>query len=535
MYLCQQNDAVVGAVVSFSDITDRKQAELALTRERDFAERLIQTAPVIVLVLDPDGNIIRVNSFMENLSGYSLAEVKGKSRFEHFLTERDVPRVTQVFERAKGGVRTSGNVNAIVTRNGGKRLNAWYDTVLRNPDGELTAVLAIGHDVTDEKAKEAQLLQVQKMETVGELTGGIAHDFNNLLTVILGNLDLAITTIDRENEHNLSELLGDALSAARDGAELCKRLLAFSRKEPMKQERIDLPVFLKRFQRFLQRTLCADIDISVDIEANIEQFFCDPPQLESTLLNLALNARDAMPAGGKLSLQALAKQAADIDPSLQPGIYVALAVIDTGEGMTPDHLARAVEPFYTTKRRTQGSGLGLSMVFGFCEQAGGRFQLRSEPGVGTRATIIVPLNAGTGQGADQTPDPQTTLVAGRGSVLVVEDEDRVRKLAQRYLEALGYHVLVAETGDRAIELFQSELGIDLVFSDIVMPGKTSGCDLYRCVRKNYPGVMVLLTTGLRSAELNALAEDDTSPTPIVIPKPYSKEQLAAAILRVAGT
>ena len=190
-----RNDSVVGAVVSFADITERKLAEAALKQERDFAERLIETAPVIVLVLDPQGNIIRFNSFMEKLSGYSLAEVKGKNWFDTFLAECDVPSVAEVFARAKGGVSTHGNVNAILTRDGSERLIAWYDTTLQNSAGELSAVLAIGHDVTEQKAKEAQLLQAQKMETVGQLTGGIAHDFNNLLTVILGNLELLAKSI----------------------------------------------------------------------------------------------------------------------------------------------------------------------------------------------------------------------------------------------------------------------------------------------------------------------------------------------------
>ena len=230
---------------------------------------------------------------MEMLSGYKLAEVKGKNWFDTFLAERDVPRIAEVFAKAKSGVPTSGNLNAIVTR---------------------------------------------------------------------------------------------------DGTELTKRLLAFSRKEPLQQERIDLTAFLAHLQRFLRRTLGTDITVQVDVDATVDQLFCDPNQLESALLNLGLNARDAMPKGGRLSLQADAKDAANLDAALNPGLYVALSLTDTGVGMTPEQLARAIEPFYTTKGRGQGSGLGLSMVFSFCEQAGGRFQLKSRPGAGTQATIILPLN-----------------------------------------------------------------------------------------------------------------------------------------------
>jgi PAS domain S-box-containing protein len=535
-YPMLRDDSVIGAVVSFSDITERIRSEAAIKQERDFAESLIETAPVIVLVLDPEGNIVRFNSFMEKLSGYSLAEVKGNNWFDTFLPERDASQVSEVFAQATGGRRTRGNRNAIVARDGKERLIAWYDTTLRDAAGDVSAVLAIGHDVTDQTAKEAQLVQAQKMETVGHLTGGIAHDFNNLLTVILGNLQLLTKSLGPDCDPEVFELLDDSLSAAQDGAELTKRLLAFSRKEPLQRKRIDLPAFLEHFQRFLRRTLAADIAVELNIEAIFDQFFCDPSQLESALLNLALNARDAMPQGGRLSLRAEKKDAADLDPALKPGICVALAVIDTGEGMTPEQLSHAIEPFYTTKESGQGSGLGLSMVFGFCKQAGGIFRLASEPGVGTQATIVLPLNGVGGQEAAQAPESTQEDLKDKGTVLVVEDDTRVRKLAGRYLEDLGYDVMMAENGERAIKVLQSQSAIDLVFSDIVMPGKTDGCDLYRWVKIHRPEVKAfLLTTGLKSAELDELAENDASSAPIVLPKPYTKKQLAEAIRDVLKT
>ncbi len=526
-----RNDEVVGAVVTFADITERKKAETALKRERDFAERLIDTAPVIVLLLDPQGNIIRFNSFMEKLSGYRLSEVRGKNWFGTFLPKRDMEWVNQVFAEAKGGTRTSGNLNAIVTRDGEERLIAWYDTTLQDPTGALTALLAIGHDVTDQKAKEAQLQQAQKMETVGQLTGGIAHDFNNLLTVILGNLDLVAKAIGPDCDPELSDLLQDMNSAAKDGAELTKRLLAFSRRETLQHKHIDLPAFLGNLQRFLQRTLGADIAVQVAIETNIDELVSDPHQLENALLNLALNARDAMPHGGRLSLQAETKQAADLDPTLEPGNYAELSVIDTGEGMNPEQLSRAIEPFYTTKASGHGSGLGLSMVFSFCEQAGGRFRLASQPGVGTQATIVLPLD-GLGSEEDaQVPEsePEAEGLTEKGTVLVVEDEVRVRKLAGRYLRDLGYDVLMAEDGERAIEILRSESAIDLVFSDVVMPGKINGDDLYRWVIAQCPQVKVLLTTGLKSPEINERSQTGKPPVPIALPKPYTKAQLSEAI------
>ncbi|MCP4898817.1 MAG: PAS domain S-box protein, partial [bacterium] len=462
-----------------------------------FAESLIETAPVIVLVLDPEGHIMRFNSFMEELSGYSLAEVKGQSWFDTFLVERDVPQVSDLFAEAMSGHPTRGNLNAILTRDGKEHLIAWYDTTLRDTEGNLIALLAIGHDVTEQKTKEEQLLQAQKMEMVGQLTGGIAHDFNNLLTVILGNLRLLAKSIGPECDPEVSDFLQDSLSAAQDGAELTQRLLEFSRKKPLERKRIDLPAFLYHFQRFLRRTLGAEFTAQMDIaaDADLHYLLCDPAQLESALLNLALNARDAMPHGGQLRFRAEAKAAADLGPTLEPGTYAEIAVIDTGEGMTVEQLTHAIEPFYTTKGNKQGSGLGLGMVFGFCEQAGGRFQLTSEPGRGTQATIILPLNGVCDEEATQAPESiPAAALAEKGTILVVEDEERVRKLARRYLEGLGYDVLTAENGEMAIEALQSESAIELVFSDIVMPGKIDGCDLYRWVNEQCPGVKILLTT-----------------------------------------
>ncbi len=519
----------IGALRMVTDITERKLSEAAIKQERDFAEGLIETAPFIVLVLDPQGNILRFNSFMEKLSGYALEEVKGCSWFETFLAKRDIPEITDISAEANGGLPTGSNVNAIVTREGQKRLIAWHNTTLRDAAGELEAELAIGLDLTEQKAKEAQLIQAQKMEMVGQLTGGIAHDFNNLLTVVLGNLNLLAKSIGPDCDPEVFEMLNDSLSAANDGAELTRRLLAFSRTKPLQQKRVDISAFLQNFQRFLRRTIGPDMAVQTDVEEQLDYLLCDQPQLESAMLNLALNARDAMPEGGHLFLRAAAKQAAELDLTLKPGTYVELSVADTGEGMDADQLARAIEPFYTTKGSKQGSGLGLSMVFGFCQHAGGRFLLASAPGAGTRARIILPLNGHADAEVTQAPESLVQDFTWKGTALVVEDEARVRKLAARYLKELGYQVQLAENGDAAIEALQADSPIDLVFSDIVMPGEIQGDDLYRWAKEQRPEVKVLLTTGLQSTELVELAKDGEGSMPIPLPKPYTKDQLAAAI------
>lgn len=532
-YPTLQDGEVVGAVVSFADISARKGAEAAIKQERDFAERLIETAPVIVLVLDPAGRIIRFNSFLERLSGFSRDDVKGKHWRDALLPAGESAGGGRA-DDPRGGLPTRGRLDAIRTRDGKERLIAWYDTTLCDAQGEPSAILAIGNDVTEEKAKEAQLLQAQKMEMVGQLTGGIAHDFNNLLTVILGNLDLLTKMLGEGCDPEVTDLLMDSLSAAEDGAELTERLLAFSRKAPLQRKRIDLHAFLMRFRRFLNRTLGPDIRIEVDIDEALDTLTSDPPQLESALLNLALNARDAMPDGGRILLEARARRAEELKANLAPGSYLALAVVDTGVGMGGEQLARAIEPFYTTKASKQGSGLGLTMVFGFCEQAGGVFRLESQQGFGTRAIMILPLDVRAGDEATEVIGPQTKPVTGSGTVLVVEDEERVRKLAGRYLQDLGYQVLAASNGEMAVTILESELDIGLVFSDVVMPGEINGYDLYSWVRERRPKTKVLLATGLRSPEVRALAEQGKSARPMTLTKPYSKEQLAEAIRAVAA-
>ena len=525
-----------GSLRMVTDITERKRAEETLKQERDFADSLIETAPVIVMVLDPQGYVMRFNSFMQNLSGYSLAEVKDTSCVDTFLAERDREQVTEDLVKVKEGVPISGNLNAMVTRDGTERLISWYARALRDSSGEVIALLVIGHDVTEEKAQEAQLHQAQKMQVVGQLTGGVAHDFNNLLTIILGNLKLLAAAIEPDCDPETMELLEDSTSAAQDGAELTQRLLVFSQKTPLQKKRIYLPVWLKNFQRFLERTLSSDIEVRLNNEADLEYFLCDPSELQSAMLNLALNARDAMPNGGLLVLRAALEEVPQRRLTLLPGIYVKLMVIDSGEGMTPDQLNQAIEPFYTTKGSKQGSGLGLSTVFRFCEQAGGLFKLESEPEAGTQAMIWLPVNGSYSDEPvrmDESMSPAPSTDA-HGTILVVEDDERILKLAKRFLTDLGYDVLLAEDGESALTILQSESAIDLVFSDIVMPGRINGDDLYRWVAEQRPEVKVLLTTGLSSEKLKKLTGDKEAQIPLPLPKPYTKEQLAEAIRGVSA-
>ncbi len=647
------------------DITKRKRSEEELRCERDFAESLIVTAQAIVLVLDPEGRIVRFNPFMEQISGYRLEEVQGEDWFTTFLPERDWSRIKEVFSRAVSDIQTRGNINSIITRDGQTRYISWNDKTLKNTDGNTVGLLSIGHDITDSrraeaalrdreqqlglilastaegifgmdlerkctfanrscvellgyedekellrqdmhalihhtrsdgrphpkeeclmyqacqqnkvvylddevlwradggsfpaegrsypmirdgqivgtvvsftditerKEKEAQLLQAQKMKVVGQLTGGIAHDFNNLLTVILGNLELLADEIASHADASINELIDDAFSAARDGAELTHRLLAFSRKQTLQVKRVDINELFSNIRRLLQRTLREDIELIINRAKDVPPVLVDPGQFENALLNLVLNARDAMPGGGTLIIETTRKcigpDEAATDPELAPGNYVLIAVSDSGIGMSAENAARAIEPFFTTKGHGGGSGLGLSMVYGFTKQSGGGLLLRSVLGEGTTVSVLVP-EAASAVEKDQAEPTPLNLPDGSETILLVEDELRVRKLAKRALLKLGYRVLEAEDAAGAMKTLEDGVAVDLLFSDIVMPGNMNGRMLARWVLQRRRGLKALLTTGFSEEEAGecSVANGEVH----LLKKPYTKEELATAVRAV---
>jgi CheY-like chemotaxis protein len=329
------------------------------------------------------------------------------------------------------------------------------------------------------------------------------------------------------------ELINDALSAARDGAELIHRLLAFSRKQPLQVKRLDINEFLRNVRRFLQRTLTENVELRINAGNDVPPVLVDPGQLENALLNLVINARDAMPGGGTLTIETtrerVARDEAASLPGLAPGDYVTIAVRDSGIGMSPEHMARAIEPFFTTKERGKGSGLGLSMVYGFAKQSGGDLLLRSTLGQGTTVSVLLPQAARTIEEDEAEPTPPN---APRGSetVLVVEDEPRVRKLVKRSLLGLGYRVIEAENAAEAMKVLEADVPVDLLFSDIVMPGDMNGCMLARWASHKSRGLKVLLTTAF-SEEVNGELAMGKNGFPL-LNKPYSKEELATAVRAV---
>jgi len=367
---------------------------------------------------------------------------------------------------------------------------------LRDDDGRVRRVLGSLTDITDQKLLEERLSQAQKMETVGQLTGGIAHDFNNLLTIILGNTE--ILSEDLGELPHLQRLAKMSLEAADRGAELTSRLLAFSRRQALEPKVLDVAQLVQGMDGLLRRTLPESVEIEIVRAGGLWKIEADASQLELALLNLAVNARDAMPDGGNLTIEMANAMLDDeyvaLEPDVRAGQYVVIVVTDTGTGIPPDVIDRVFEPFFTTKEVGKGSGLGLSMVYGFVKQSGGHIRVYSELGEGTAIKMYFPRSR-IKQEVIVTLPAGRKLIGGTETILVVEDDDAVRQHVTAQLQGLGYQVLEAATGAEAMDVLDQSPAVDLLFTDVVMPGGMGGRDLADAARKLRPSLKVLFTSG----------------------------------------
>ena len=393
-------------------------------------------------------------------------------------------------------------------------------------DGE-SIFVGIIHDLTERKLTERQLQQAQKMEMVGQLSGGIAHDFNNLLTVIVGNAEHLSEQL--KSRLDLRQLADNICQAGERGAELARRLLAFSRRQLLRPRAIDCHELIASTCKLLKRTLRENIEVTTAFNADAIFAFADSGQLESAVLNLALNAQDAMAAGGRLTIStgiaSLDDNCQGVHPDIESGEYAMIAVTDNGEGMTSDVAARAFEPFFTTKEVGKGSGLGLSMVYGFVKQSNGHVSIYSEPGLGTTVRIYLPnVTLNGSRSSSQPAADEDALPRGNETILVVEDDPFVRSSVILRVESLGYKVVLAVDGREAVMKLRTNPEIDMLFTDIVMPGGMSGWEVAKLAQQMRPGLPTVFTSGYA---LEALVDQGRAPMKsIVLTKPYRKAELA---------
>ena len=521
----QGGDAIYVGIIR--DLTEQKRAEQVIRESEARLKAVVETAVDGVILIDAQGSIRMFNPACERLFGYGADEVIGKT-VQMLMPASDRPKVAEHLSgfRRAGEHKVVGAGSEIVgRRKDGTTFPMEVSIGEAQQDGE-TIFVGVLHDLTDRKQTEAQLVQAQKMETVGQLSGGIAHDFNNLLTVVVGNADALSEMLKARPD--LQALAEAIVQAGERGAELTQRLLAFSRRQTLQPAEIDGNALVRNMEKLLRRMLSETIAIRTTLEPDLWTAFADPGQLENALLNLAINARDAMPHGGSLTIAtgnvSLDERYRDLHPEVSPGEYVMVAVTDDGSGMPKDVLDHAFEPFFTTKEVGKGSGLGLSMVYGFVKQSNGHVAIYSEPGLGTTVRLYLPAVAVTADQAPSLVPAQVHTATGGESVLVAEDDPFVRSYAVTCLTNLGYRVAEAVDGHEALQKLHEDPDVDVLFTDVVMPGGINGWELAERARQIQPGLKVVLTSGYA---LETLAERGRLPDgAVVLNKPYRKSDLA---------
>ncbi len=520
--------------------------DITAERESQAQLKLLQTAVSrlndIVLITEaepfgePGPRIVFVNDAFERRTGYKREEVMGRTPrlLQGPATQRhELDRIRAALERWQP-VRAE----LINYTKAGDPFWLELDIVpMANEAGWYTHWVAIERDITERKLVEEQLRQSQRLESLGQLTGGVAHDFNNLLTVMLGNAELLAEQLPPDGlPKRLATMIGDA---AQRGANLTQRLLAFARKQTLEPRTVNLDSLVAEMNSLIQRTLGENIEITQAQTADLWHTMVDPVQLENVLLNLAINARDAMPSGGRLDFTTanlhLDAAGAAASADLEPGDYVVLQVTDTGCGIAPELLPRVFEPFFTTKEKGKGTGLGLAMAYGFVKQSRGHLDIESRLGQGTRVRIILPAHRWQDEGdtAPQLTDTAAPALWGAGRcVLLVEDEAAVRDFARDQLERLGYRVIEASDGPSALKELQAHTDIELLFTDVMMPGGLSGRELADAARRLRPGLPVLYTSGYAA---NALTNDGRlEPGVLLLSKPYRSADLAFKLHEALG-
>jgi PAS domain S-box-containing protein len=535
----REGDRLIGFAKVTRDVTEQREAaQAALETERRFRILVQGVTDYAIFMLDPEGHVTNWNTGAQRIKGYSADEIIGQ-HFSRFYTPEDMEA------RLPWGALETAKREGRFTAEGWRRrkdgTQFWANVVIdaiRDEAGELIGFAKVTRDLTERREVQLELersqqalFQSQKMDAVGQLTGGLAHDFNNLLAGIAGSLDLMRVRLAQGRIKEVERYVGAAQGAASRAATLTHRLLAFSRKQPLEPKAVDANRLVSGMQELVRRTVGPNITLEAVLAAGLWPCFCDPNQLENAILNLCINARDAMPEGGQLTVEtanAWVDQIAARERDMPPGQYVAICVTDTGVGMSPDVVARAFEPFFTTKPLGRGTGLGLSMIYGFAKQSGGQVRIYSELGQGTTVKVYLPRHGGSleEEGVKEHADALPRSESGE-TVLVVDDEPTIRMLVGDTLAELGYQAIEAADAAAGLKVLESDAKIDLLITDVGLPGKMNGKQLVDAARMRRPKLKVLFITGY--AENAAISNSHLGVGVHVLSEPFPMDVLAARI------
>jgi PAS domain S-box-containing protein len=518
-----------GAIVTHKDVTELEQAHAAVRRTKEFFELILDSLPLNIAYVNRRREFVYANRGYEEWFRLPLAALQGR-RLEELTTSANYRQMAPRVETVLSGRTVEYSARG---SRGDEERDLAVSYLPHRVDDVVEGFFAVVRDVTAQRRLESELRHAQKLEAVGQLTGGIAHDFNNLLSVVIGNLQL----LERlKGEPRLGAHITTALRAALRGADLTRRLLAFARQQVLEPRVLSPSRMVAGTKDLLKRTLGAAIELRSELAPDTWLVFADPAQLESSVLNLAINARDAMPSGGCLTLATRNVSVGEDDPlrhpNLAPGDYVEVSVRDTGVGMTPEVLKRAFEPFFTTKETGKGTGLGLSMVYGFLEQSGGVASIDSEPGSGTTVRLLFPRSTLPGSVATDGDSDDRELPNGSETVLVVDGDADVRGTAASALRMLGYRVLEAGSGAHALAALAQEAEISLMLADLILPGGMLGAELASRALVERPGLRVLHTSALSQPGLRDLSAPTGSN---LLHKPYAIGELARRVRAVLDT
>ncbi|MDE2376840.1 MAG: PAS domain S-box protein [Bradyrhizobium sp.] len=516
---------IIGATKVVRDVSDRKRTQQAI-EER---QRIFEASQDLILVTDGYGNFVQVSPSVADILGFEPEAMIGRNAVD-FVHPDDLEATREEMRAARRGQVKRSFEARYFHRDGHEVtlnwMGTWSEPVRRH--------FFIGRDLTEKRAAEAQIRQVQKMDAIGQLTGGIAHDFNNVLTVITGTIGILSDAVaDRPELAAITRLIDDA---AERGAQLTKHLLAFARQQPLQPREIDVNALALETAKLLQPTLGEQIAITMQLAEATWPALVDPSQLTTAILNLALNARDAMPDGGKLVLEtrnvSLDEGYAAVNADVAAGNYVMIAVSDTGSGIPADLVERVFDPFFTTKEVGKGTGLGLSMVFGFVKQSGGHVKIYSEEGHGTSVKIYLPRSTGTDETAFEAAQ-NGHVEGGHETILIVEDDALVRQYVATQIRGLGYTALEAADAAEALALIDGDAVIDLLFTDVIMPGQMNGRQLADEAARRRPQLKTLFTSGYTH---NAIVHHGRLDSGVLLlAKPYRKSELARMIRTALGS